>query len=46
LDFYLFGKIKSALVWQEIPDEIGLLGIATHFLDGISKEELQAVFRS
>jgi hypothetical protein len=46
LDFYLFGKIKSVLIGQETPDEIGLLEIVTHILDGMSDEELQAVFRS
>jgi hypothetical protein len=46
LDFYLFGKIKSALIGYEIPDEIGLLEIVTQMLDGIPDEEFKAVFRS
>jgi hypothetical protein len=46
LNFYLFGKRKSAVIWQEMPDEIGLLEIVTQILDGISNEELRAIFRS
>jgi hypothetical protein len=46
LDLYLFGKIKSSLIGQQIPDEIDLIEIVTQFLDGISDEELQAVFHS
>jgi hypothetical protein len=45
-DFYLFGKVKSALIGQEIPDEIELLDAATEILNGISSAELQAVFHS
>jgi hypothetical protein len=45
-DFYLFGKIKDALVGQEIPDEVGLLEAAIEILSGISHDELQAVFRN
>jgi hypothetical protein len=46
LDFYLFGKNKSALIRQETFDEIGLLEVLTQILDSISDEELHAVFRS
>jgi hypothetical protein len=45
-DFYLFWKIKGALVGQEIPDEVGLLEAAIEILSGISHDELQAVFRN
>jgi hypothetical protein len=38
--------VKSPLIEQEIPDEIGLLKIVTDILDGISGAELQAVFRT
>jgi hypothetical protein len=46
LDFYLFGKIKSTLIGQEIPDEIGLVAIETQMLDGILNKKLQTFFRS
>jgi hypothetical protein len=46
LDFCVFGKRKSVLIWHEIPDEIDLLEIMTQLLDGIWDDELQAVFRS
>jgi hypothetical protein len=46
LDFYRFGKIQSALIWSEIPDEIDLLEIVSQMLDDISDEELQAVLHS
>jgi hypothetical protein len=45
-DFYLFGKVKNAVIEQEIADEIGFLEIVTDILDGISDDELQAVFCS
>jgi hypothetical protein len=45
-DFYLFEKVKNALIGQEIPDEIDILEIGTQILDGFSDEELQVVFRS
>jgi histone-lysine N-methyltransferase SETMAR len=45
-DFYPFGKVKGALIGQEIPDEIRLLGAVTEILNGISRDELQCVFRS
>jgi hypothetical protein len=45
-DFYLFGKIQSTLIGQEIPDEIDLLEIVIQILDGISNEKLQAIFRN
>jgi hypothetical protein len=38
-------KITNALIGQEIPEEIGLLEIVIQILDGISDEELEAVFR-
>jgi hypothetical protein len=44
-DFYLFGKVKEALIGQEIPDEVGLLDAVTEILGGISGAELQAVFQ-
>jgi hypothetical protein len=46
LDFYLFGKVKSALIGREIPDETNLLEAVTEILNGISDAELQRVFRS
>jgi hypothetical protein len=46
LNFYLFGKIESAPIGQAIPDEIAFLVIVTQILNGISDEELQAVFHS
>jgi transposase len=45
-DFYLFGKVKRALVGQEIPDEVSLLHAVAEILNGISTDELQRVFRS
>jgi hypothetical protein len=45
-DFYLFGKIKSQLIGQEIPDEIGLFEAVSDILNAISAAELQRVFRS
>jgi hypothetical protein len=45
-DFCLFGKVKNALIGQEIPDEIALLEAAMEFLGGISGNELQAIFRN
>jgi hypothetical protein len=44
--FYRFGKVKGALIGQEIPDEISLLDEVTEILNGISTEELQRVFHS
>jgi hypothetical protein len=46
LDFYLFGKVKNALIGHEISDEIALLDAVTEILGGISGNELQAVFRN
>jgi hypothetical protein len=43
-DFYLFGKVKSALIGKEIPDEIDRLEAVTEILNGISGAELQRVF--
>jgi CheY-specific phosphatase CheX len=46
LEFYLFGKIKSIIIVQEILDEIDLLEIVTQILNGISDEELQVISHS
>jgi hypothetical protein len=45
-DFCRFGKVKNTLIGQEIPDGLGLFEIMTVILDGISGNELQAVFRN
>jgi hypothetical protein len=45
LEFYLFGKVKSALLRREIPDEIDPLEIVIEILNGVSDAELQHVFR-
>jgi hypothetical protein len=45
LDFYLFGKVKSALIGGD-PDEIDILESVTEILNGISDAELQIFFRS
>jgi hypothetical protein len=45
-DLYLFGKVKNALIGQEIPDDIALLELVMAMLGGISGNELQAVFRN
>jgi hypothetical protein len=34
------------LIGQQIPDEIGLIDAVIEILDGISSDELQAVFRN
>jgi histone-lysine N-methyltransferase SETMAR len=39
-DFSLFGKVRGALIGQEIPDEISLLDAVTEILNGISTDEL------
>jgi hypothetical protein len=44
-DFYLFGKLKNALIGEEISDEIDRFGLVTEILSGISHDQLQAVFR-
>jgi hypothetical protein len=44
--FYLFGKVKNALIGREISDGIDLLGLVTGILSGISHDELHGVFRS
>jgi hypothetical protein len=46
LDFYLFGKVKSALIGRETPDEIDLLEAITQIVNRISGAELQCVFRN
>jgi hypothetical protein len=45
-DFCLFGKVRSALIGREIPDEIDLLEAVAEILHGISNVELQRIFRS
>jgi hypothetical protein len=45
-DFYLFGKVKRALIRQEIPDEADLPEVVAEILNGISDAELQHIFRS
>jgi transposase len=45
-DFYLFGKMKNALIGREISDEIDLLEVVTEILSGISHDEWRAVFRN
>jgi hypothetical protein len=44
LDFYRFGKLKPALMDAAFADE--LLRSVMEMLNGISREELQAVFRN
>jgi hypothetical protein len=44
-DFYLCGKVKSALTGREIPDEFDLPEAVTEILNGISDAELQCIFR-
>jgi hypothetical protein len=41
-----FGKVKGALIGQEISDEISLLDAITKFLNRISTGKLPRVFRS
>jgi hypothetical protein len=43
---YQFGKVKSALIGREIPDEINLFEMATEIFNGISDAESQRVFRN
>jgi hypothetical protein len=45
-DFDLFGKVKGSLLGQEIPDEVGLLDTVIEILNGISHDELPAMFRN
>jgi hypothetical protein len=45
-DFYLFWKVKGALIGQESPDEVSLLDIVTEILNGFSTNELQRSFPS
>jgi hypothetical protein len=44
-EFCLFRKVKSSLIGQQIPDEIGLLDAVIGILKGISGDELHGVFR-
>jgi hypothetical protein len=46
LDFCLFGKVKSALIEWETPDEMDVLEAVAGILDGISDVALPRVFRS
>jgi hypothetical protein len=39
-----FGKVKGALIGQEIPDEIILLDVVPEILNRISTDELQHIF--
>jgi hypothetical protein len=43
-DFCLFGKVKNALIGQEISGKIALLELVMEILGGISGNKLQAVF--
>jgi hypothetical protein len=43
-EFYLFGKVESALIGREILDEIDLLDAVTKILNSMSDAELQYVF--
>jgi hypothetical protein len=45
-DFYLFGRMKSALIGYEIPDKIRLLDTVTGILSNILNDELHVVFRN
>jgi hypothetical protein len=45
-DFCLFGKVKGALIGQEIPGEITLVDTVIEILNEISTDKLQRVFRS
>jgi hypothetical protein len=45
-DFDLFGKVKNALIGQEIPDETELFEAVTEMLGGFWGSELQVVFRN
>jgi histone-lysine N-methyltransferase SETMAR len=43
-DFYLFGKVKTALQGAIFADENELLAGSTDVLTGIPREEIEAVF--
>jgi hypothetical protein len=43
-DFYLFGKIKTALMGSEVESEQSLLDGVLGVMNAISREELKAVF--
>jgi hypothetical protein len=43
-DFYLFGKIKTALMGSELESEQSLLDGVLGVVNAISREELEAVF--
>jgi hypothetical protein len=44
LDFYLFGKVKTALIAWEIPDEIDFPEAVADLLNGVSDTEPEPVF--
>jgi hypothetical protein len=44
-DCYLFGKVRGALIGQQIPDAIGLLDAVIEISNGISSDKLRAMFR-
>jgi hypothetical protein len=41
LDFYLFEKVKGALIGQEISDKIGFFDLVAEMLNGISADQLR-----
>jgi hypothetical protein len=46
LNFYLFGKVKTAFIAWEIPNEIDFPEAVTDILSGVSDAELQCIFQS
>jgi hypothetical protein len=44
-DFYLFAKVKGALIGRKIPDEIELLKTVTDISNRIADAELRPAFR-
>jgi hypothetical protein len=44
-NFYLFWKVKSALIWWKIPDKITLVEAIIKIVNAMSEAELQGVFR-
>jgi hypothetical protein len=45
-DFHLYGKVKSALIGREIPDEIHLFEVVNENLNGSPDAESQSIFQS
>jgi histone-lysine N-methyltransferase SETMAR len=43
-DFYLFGKLKTALSWAEFEDEHELLDSVMELLNRIARDELESLF--